>query len=232
MRGSTKSNNTFFYVKIKGLKKEDKKPFFEFQKKDGETYKVEDNQQEISGCIDGPIKIKHYEFEGRDCIEYRVQITDDSCNETYILSLGNSNISRNILNSILSLDTLIEPIKISLYLNKGKDGKEYKQVSVRNNLTDEFIQWKYPIADFNAMVEPIKDKKGVTIKNDTSKLDEFLEKEVVEWGKKFTHAEPKKPTETQVKTDKVNTEIQEMEKEVNDKEDPTPETEEDQDLPF
>jgi len=175
MRGSTKNNNAFFYVKIKGLKKEDKKPYFEFQKKEGENYEIVDTQSELTGCIDGPIKIKHYEFENRDCVEYKVTITDDACAETYILSLGNSGISRNILNSIISLDMLIEPLKISLYLSKGKDGKEYKQVSIRSNLTEEFIPWKFSIVELNSMMEPIKDKKGVTIKNDTSKLDEFID---------------------------------------------------------
>jgi len=237
MRGSTKSNNKFFYVKIKGLKKDEKTPYFEFQQKKEEVYEVVDKKESFTGCVDGPIKIKHFQYEGKDCIEYKVSITDAEEGETYILSLGSSGITRNILNSIMSLETLIEPINISVYVNKSKkDGKEYKQVSVRNAITEEFIPWKFPILELNGMMDPIKDKKGVTVKNDTSRLDEFMESQVVQWGKKFESA--KKPTAIQEKNEKVEKEKTTIQEQIdgpdNDADDINipPTEEDDSNLPF
>ena len=236
MRGSIKNDNEFFYVKIKGLKKDEKTPYFEFQQKKEEAYEVVDKQNSITGCVDRPIKIKHFQYEGKDCIEYRISITDAEEKETYILSLGNSGIARNILNSIMSLGTLLESIRISLYINKSKkDNKEYKQVSVRNAITDEFIPWKFPILELNAMMDPIQDKKGITVKNDTSRLDEFMESQVVKWNEKFKIT--KKPTATQEKNESVEKEkttIQEQINESNNNVDNiniSPEEESD-DLPF
>ena len=85
MRGSIKNDNEFFYVKIKGLKKDEKTPYFEFQQKKEEAYEVVDKQNSITGCVDRPIKIKHFQYEGKDCIEYRISITDAEEKETYIL---------------------------------------------------------------------------------------------------------------------------------------------------
>jgi len=236
MRGSIKNDNEFFYVKIKGLKKDEKTPYFEFQQKKEEAYEVVDKQNSITGCVDRPIKIKHFQYEGKDCIEYRISITDAEEKETYILSLGNSGIARNILNSIMSLGTLLESISISLYVNKSKkDNKEYKQVSVRSAITDEFIPWKFPILELNAMMDPIQDKKGITVKNDTSRLDEFMESQVVKWNEKFKTA--KKPTVTQEKNESVEKEKTTIQEQINGPNNNvdninTPPVEESDDLPF
>ena len=136
----------------------------------------------------------------------------------------------------MSLGTLLESIRISLYINKSKkDNKEYKQVSVRSAITDEFIPWKFPILELNAMMDPIQDKKGITVKNDTSRLDEFMESQVVKWNEKFKTA--KKPTATQEKNERVEKEkttIQEQIDGPNNNVDNTntPPVEESDDLPF
>lgn len=168
---SKNNHSSITFIKIKGLKKEEKEHYFEAgiwedaQRIEGNTF---------TGRL---VKISpdQYEFEGnmRNTIKF---LFVDNNHEHFQLDISYNSLSRSLLNSLLGfIDTRKEnwitqwciEVELSLYINK----ENYKQMGVKVN--GERAKWRWDIEAQKAMIETITKKNG-TKENDYFEYDEKL----------------------------------------------------------
>ena len=96
-RGNQQTDNyANLYVKLVGLKKGSKECFFEFKKKTGDNYEVVDKNNAFDGGVE-KIGYKEIEVEGKKKPVLEIILRDDFAQERYLLNLGMTNVSRQLI---------------------------------------------------------------------------------------------------------------------------------------
>jgi hypothetical protein len=150
---------------------------------DAETYKS------ISGDITR-IDISEYEWEGTPQKSIKIILRDSEANEAYILTVKLTILARDIINKLLTLQSL-NGVEISVYTNK----KGYASSTVRQN--GEMTKWKFEFADLPKPLEITHPKTGAVISRDYSEIDELFLSEIQSFAEKFEiFGKSKKAAET------------------------------------
>jgi hypothetical protein len=159
------------YLKIKGLKRDEEKHFFEVN---GD----EIDENVFEGMLVWIEKWSYeYEWVTRNTIKFTFQ--DD---KLYQLDIAFNSIGRNIINS-LAWCTKIWLIELSLYMNKWW----YKSIWIKNN--GERAEWKLSVDEQQKLITKTK-KKDWTTEVEYFDLNERLAWEIerinklVEWNMK------------------------------------------------
>lgn len=169
--------NNVSYVKLKRTK-QNEVPEFIFKDKVGADYE-ETKGTFISGVI-SKIETVNYEWpenSGKMVHGYKMHMQDKD--EKYILGLSYTWMSRGILNALANIET---PGMISIeVLPSKKDGDGYPSAFVNND--EDNCKWLWPFKELQDMVSYATDSA------DFSKLNEFLDKQIIEnIGPKFEEA--------------------------------------------
>lgn len=196
------------FVKILGLKKEDKYPYFEVS-----WEQIEENK--FSWRLIS-IKADTYEYEGKEKDVIKMKFKD--WEDIYILWIGFNQFWKTIVSSLASQEAVWE-VGLTVYLNKAW----YKSIFVTNNW--EKAEWKYSIDEVKKMVTPIKNAKWETIANDDTLYIEALKKDIEEINKRIWWEQEKIEEEEESK-------IPESEESFTDFKDKVKEKMDDESLPF
>lgn len=130
---------------------------FEVSKKVGDKWSAVAETKEVSGTI---TKVETYEREWEGVVTplVKVYLEDAEAKESYLLDLRYNMLSRNLFNTLLSLESF-DGVKIGVYERKKGD-KTYPAVSVRQN--DQLVNWKYKIEELPAIEKVQVGKKEIT----------------------------------------------------------------------
>jgi hypothetical protein len=196
------------------------------------SHKVEDKweklpqaEQTISNINLFKLDLEEKEWEGDKYKIVKMYCRDEEANEIYLFDLRYTFLTRNLYNSLLSLEKF-DNLSISLYKVKGKKDtnkdKEYSAISVWQN--DSLVKGKFKNEEL-PKVEPIVTKSGVRKGTDTSELDQFFETELSELALKLEAAKQNAdtPESTVAKTTSKKTQKPkegDVEQEVEDKDIP------------
>lgn len=170
MLGSTQQNNGKIYIlKIKNKSKDAKSvpAFFEVTEKveKGKWIVSSNPQYRVSGDLTR-ITFSKGKWDDQEYDVVKIFLTDFEQNETYLLDLRLTLLTRSLFNSLLSLESF-ENISMSLYQNKRGDDS-YDAVCVRQG--DKLVNWKYKLDELpEVKIHKISGKKIV----DTEELDSF-----------------------------------------------------------
>lgn len=168
--GQRQNNNNFYYLTIKGVKKEAERTYIEVY--DGST-KMKSECEFVKGNL-YKIEFSDKAYEG---VGYRaVELYLKDGNDVYILRSSGSKFSnhmRTLLNKLLTL-TNFNNIEIGVFGKKD----DYKNIYIKSN--DQKVDFMFSKEETSILVEEIKDKKGNTIQRDYSDLDGMLENKVKE----------------------------------------------------
>ncbi len=155
------------YMRMVGLKKDEKEVFFAKNTKQNGEYVLEGKWSKLEG------KLKAVKIESRETEKYgvkyncKIEIVD---NAIYVLEVPmGSMIGTSIVNSLCSKEKAND-ISISLYINK----KGYKSVWVE--LDGEQAKWAMPYEEVNALKTRITDPDtGEVVKTKVDKLMKKLQ---------------------------------------------------------
>lgn len=161
------SNFDYLWCRLKNTKKEEDAGYI--QVTHAKTEKIEQ-----CGFIEGElvsIKFTEKEWEGKLLKGVKIGLKDG--NSFYVLDIGESFNSRNLLNKLLNAKEFND-IKISFFGKKD----DWKNISVMSNGVK--LEYLFSKEDTATMVDIIKDKNGVVVKTDYSDVNDFLKKKVNE----------------------------------------------------
>lgn len=172
-----KNNKKAYAFKIK--LKEVAFPYFEVKERDeNDKWVVREDDKKVTflsgSLISVEVKENKVMIAGTEEVIKSVNLTLDGGDEIYFLTVNTNSVGRNLMNSLLSLETY-ENLTISLYKSKPKEegGISYSSIALRQN--DELVMSKYRYTDLPA---PEKVKfKGKT-QNDFTEADDFLRAEI------------------------------------------------------
>jgi len=167
-------------------------PYFSINSRgeDDKFHVHEDRPQFVTGNLT-KLKLGSFQWEEQDVNTVELYLEDGD--EIYNVDLRYNLMSRNIFNSLLSLDSFSE-IKLSLYTNK----KGYPAVGVEQGGTR--ADWKYKLEDLPAVKKVLVGKKEMP---DSTELDEFYLGELQVLAEKLDSANPKgEQSETATQDDK------------------------------
>lgn len=168
--GNGGSNDKAFFAKIQGLKKGSKELYFEVKtKEDGELVVIKEKPTKIEGYLE-KIEMRKFEYDGKVHDDIKLIMKDNG--EVYFISVGLNSMSRNIFNSLATVE-LFGKIAISVYFNK----KGFPTSFITNDGAK--TPWKYTFEELNAKVEDIKNSKGEVLQRDYSELDRFYLETVI-----------------------------------------------------
>lgn len=194
--GSThKNNGKLFILKLRTADAEKKPvaPHFEITEKVDDKWVVTGQVNEVSGTL---TKVETYEkqYEGDITPLVKVFIEDKEKNESYLLDLRYNMLSRNLFNTLISLETFGD-LKIGLWERK-KDDKTYPAISLRQS--DKMVNWKFEIKDLPPVDKVIVGKKTVT---SFDNLNDFFIEKLKEFSDRVKNA----PRSAPVSQEKVET---------------------------
>jgi hypothetical protein len=166
-----------FQIKTKDLPA----PHFEVRKKVGDKYEpLSEKVTRVSGHV---VSLQHkvFKYDNKDIKSVTVTFRDGD--DVYFVTVGYTFIGRNILNSILSLKTF-DQIEIALYQSKPKpdaiNKTGFASASVRQGPERTLIKGLL-------VKEQLPEIKKIKINgqnmSDTTDIDEFFEKKIVEFAK-------------------------------------------------
>ena len=184
-------NTKVFFVTIK--EKDLPQPFFEIRAKEGEKMVV------VAG-VDKQVKFLAGDLvdlrnktgktpEGKEIESASAVLFDRAADEAYFLTIGQTYLGRNILNSLLALKTF-GGVEIGLYTSKPKAGKEkgFKSAAVRQN--QQLIYGKFKNEELPKIV---KVQVGKEIHSDQVAINAHFTAQVEEFGKVIRAAHPVTP---------------------------------------
>lgn len=162
---SADSDALYLSAKVK-----DCDPHFSIQKREGRNFVEIKKDEWVEGYIKN-IVIGTYVYDGATMPKFTIFLID--ADGTYIVSFTYTMPSRNIINTLLSIE---KPGLIKIVLSKDK--QDFATAFVSNN--GKFAGWKYKWEEFERYI--IKDKGSrSSVRNNYEKLDEFFEQELKEW---------------------------------------------------
>jgi hypothetical protein len=161
-KGSDTQGNVTF-MKIKGMKKEYTKHYFEVGGEEIEGDK-------FSGTLIGALA-SSYEFEGQQKQTMKLTFIDNE-REKYQLDIGYNSISRNFINSILGYIDTNKGKELNMELSLYIDKNGYKSLGLLIN--GERAKWLYSMEEQKALIDKITNKKGEFISTDYSAWDDKL----------------------------------------------------------
>lgn len=195
---NTQSNNKLFILKIRTQDAEKKVVpihFEVFSKKDDKWESVRSDVRDVSGSLTR-LELGEKEFNGEKSPTVKLTLEDASQQESYMLDLRYSMITRSLFNALLSLKSF-DNLKISVYQTKpkSKDEKSYPQISLRQN--DEKVSWKYKLEELPPVEKVTIGKKEIT---NFDKLNDFFVEKLRELtksirGKAKTQSSPTSKTQ-------------------------------------
>lgn len=191
MLGSNRQNdNELIILKLKTADAE-KKPVpvhFEVTKKVGDKWSAVAETKEVSGTI---TKVETYEREWEGVVTplVKVYLEDAEAKESYLLDLRYNMLSRNLFNTLLSLESF-DGVKIGVYERKKGD-KTYPAVSVRQN--DQLVNWKYKIEELPAIEKVQVGKKEIT---NFDNLNDFFIEELKALGERVKGGQKSVPAKS------------------------------------
>ena len=150
-------------------------PYFEVKERseDGKWSLVQSSEP-VNNLLGDLVAIETKENEYNGEMIKSVNMTFETPDEVYFLTVNSSFLGRNLLNSVLNLSDYSN-VNISLYMSKPKEegGRSYPSVAVRQN--DELVIGKYKYTDLPKPDETTF--KGKLLK-DYSKQEDLLRSEV------------------------------------------------------
>lgn len=197
-----KNDSTLIILKLKTADAE-KKPVpvhFEVTKKVDDKWQPVGETKDVSGRL---TKVETYEreWEGTVTPLVKIYLEDDDAKETYLLDLRYNMLSRNLFNSLLSLDSF-EDVKIGVW-DRKKDDKTYPAVTVRQG--EKMVDWKHKIADLPPVEKVKVGKKDVT---NFDNLNDFFIEELKAFADKVKATTPVAPKASPSKS-KVSNDVDE-----------------------
>jgi hypothetical protein len=173
-----------FYIRIKGIKKGEKRVYLEVSGKDPETGEIkllpppENDITSISGKL---VKIEnsHYEYEGDTINTVIIFLADEENKEYYKIESGRNSLMRSIVNSLASAEDLNQSVVIRVY-NAKETGRARVWVGIYDKAEDDFVSlnWKLSFDDIKAMTGVIektnKAGKVIDTEYDYSEVDEEI----------------------------------------------------------
>jgi hypothetical protein len=181
-------NTKVFFVSIK--EKDLPQPFFEIKTKEGDkTVVVAGVDKQIKFLAGDLVDIRNKTgktAEGKEIESASVSIFDREKDEGYIVSVGQTFLGRNILNSLVNLKTF-NGIEIGLYTSKPKPGqaKGFKSAAVRQN--GQLIYGKFKNEE---LPEIKKVQVGKEVHSDQVMINAFFTQQVEEFAKVLRAARP------------------------------------------
>lgn len=176
---STAYQGSLYYAKVSGLKEGEKVHFELTSKNPDGSKKVDGQENKLTGLL---VSAKHRQdtYQGQVYDKIVLILNDPQAGkngESYYISVNSSTgIGRNIMNSLLSTDTFVAPLSISLY-----NSKEGGYPNVGMYLGGERLPWKYSIEEQSKYIsttkEKVKDASGKVVTKDKKnylELNEFL----------------------------------------------------------
>lgn len=181
-------NTKVFFVSIK--EKDLPQPFFEIKTKEGDknyvvVHSVKDEIKFLGGDL-VDLRNKTSEHNGKEIVSVSATFVDRVKDEAYIVTLSESYLGRNIVNSLIALKTF-NGVEIGLYCSKPKEGhaKGFNSAAVRQN--GALIYGKFK----NEQLPKIpKVKVGKDVHSDTTEITAFFAKQVEEFAKVLRAAQP------------------------------------------
>lgn len=167
-RGNQQSDNyTNLFVKLVGLKKGSKECFFEFKKKVGDNYEVVDKNNAFDGGVE-KIGYKEIEVEGKKKPVLEIVLRDDYTQERYLLNLGMTNVSRQLISCLTTADKIES---LSFWTKMGDAG--FPVFVTKANGSNEKLQWGL---DMKALSEKYVTEHKIAgdIIRDYTELDKYL----------------------------------------------------------
>lgn len=137
-RGTKQSNKTYFKIGYENNDKDNGQPFFGEQKKEGDKWVVIAQDTFLEGYVK-ELKKSSYEYKNKP--QYTFELVLDGGDENYALQLNYGFFTRNILNSLATIEDL-GATKIKLEIWRNKDG--FVTVGVKNttvNPDGERTEW-------------------------------------------------------------------------------------------
>jgi hypothetical protein len=139
-------------------------------------------ESRVSGHL-SKIQIEDKEYEGNPYKAFKFYLNDPDSNETYLLDLRSTMVSRNLFNSLLALESF-DNLQVSLYNKTSKkDNKDYTNVSLWQG--ENMVKGKYSLDEL-PKPEEIKNKQGKLLMRKYDELDEFFAKHLTELNKKIS----------------------------------------------
>jgi hypothetical protein len=167
-RGNQQTDNyANLYVKLVGLKKGSKECFFEFKKKDGDKYVVIENNNAFDGGVE-KIGYKEIEVEGKKKPVLEIILRDDFAQERYLLNLGMTNVSRQLISCLTTADKIES---LSFWTMMGEKG--FPVFVTKANGSNDKLQWGL---DMKALSEKYVTEHKIAgdIIRDYTELDKYL----------------------------------------------------------
>lgn len=164
--GSSADPNAYYL----SAKVKDCDPHFSIQQKQGKDFVEVKTDEWVEGYIK-KIVIGTYDYEGDTMPKFTVFLIDGD--NTYIVSFTYTMPSRNIINTLLSIE---KPGLIRFVLSKDKN--DYATAFVSND--GKFMKWKHKWEDFKHHIIQSKGSRSST-RNDYIDLDKFFEDELKAW---------------------------------------------------
>jgi hypothetical protein len=167
------------YIKLAGMKGENKDPHFSLYKgKDNAPVRLPNSLTlNISG-----VKFKQEDYQGTLSYKFSLQgvlTTDTGATKEVTLQLGGSSLAKGMLNSFLNADpTNISNIQLQVYKTKdGNYGTVVKDLNLPNNNlkgkdNSQVLQWLISGTDRDALLDTVK-IKGKELKDDFRLCQEF-----------------------------------------------------------
>lgn len=175
---NNKTNRQLYYFQLRS--KDDGKtvpPYFRGSRPPaedgGDWEQLEDKYTQITGHLT-QIKLEEKVWEGVPTKSVRLRLDDGD--ETYLVKFNYTKLGRAVFNSILNLESLDDPMQISVYINK----QDKTGASVRVN--NDVVAWKYGRDDLPQPTEhTIKGQKIY----DYTEVENFIEDKLKEFADKF-----------------------------------------------
>lgn len=150
------------------------------EKIDGKWVVSPNLETRVSGDL-VKIEVEDKEYEGNPYKAFKFFLRDGD--ETYLLDLRSTMVSRNLFNSILALNKF-EQVQISLYSKKSKkDEKEYTNISLWQD--GVMVKGKFSLDEI-PKPEEVKNKQGKIILRQYGEVDEFFAKNLIALSKQIT----------------------------------------------
>lgn len=177
---------------------------FRISEKVGDVWVIREKlEKDVSGNLVG-IEFKKDSYQGESYDLIKIRLRDPEANESYILDLRTSMITRNLFNSLLDL-TSYDNLLISLYKREDRKnpGTFYTNICLRQG--DELIRGKFT-NDQVPKAEEIVDSKGRLVKRDYTDIDNFFLNHLAILAKALKSVPVKTATEKKVSKVKEKTE--------------------------
>ncbi len=167
------NNKNCFGAKIVSKEKGvDCKPFFRFTQKDPKTEKYVEKSR--GNCLTGDlvkVSVVDAEYDGKPYKQVKFVVVDDEEDELYWWDFTLTYLTRNMLNSLFSVEENFQNLKFKIYQSKSKTDKTKVFTNLSVQQGGENVSWKFQQEDLPKVK---KVKVGKTVVTDTEEIDEFF----------------------------------------------------------